>query len=441
MLTIKSTFLRNIALTFSSRFLTVIFTFLSTILIARAFGPVGKGIFTMVAFFPALALQFGHLGLGNANTYLIAQDKEKTKKAFYNSFWCGLIIGWLFIIVFSLIYHYSPTSILGKGNIGNWAYYLSLFAIPFILWENFYQGIFVGKQEFKFFNLVALISKILLFSGLAFLVYFLKVDLANIKLAIIYYIILISLPAIIYSFYFFFQYSFPFEFDKEVFKKAINFGIRSYLACLFAFLVLRSDIYILNYFRVLQEVGWYSLAVGFCDGILLITSSIALVLFPKITENQEQGLETTLKVTRLSSLMLIILLFFAFLFGKYVILLLFGKEFLNSILPFYILLPAIYFWGINSFLDQFFASKGYPWKTVLLWIPGLLINIILNIIYIPQYGLIAAAFTSLLAYFVTFILHYLFLFKYKKVSLTTLTIPYYQEFIQVFKSQIKKNKI
>lgn len=413
-----STFFKNIFYTFSSRFLSAIFTSLSTILIARAFGSIGKGIFTMVAFFPALALQFGHLGLGNANTYLIAQDKEKTKKSFYNSFWYGLIIGWFFIIIFSLIYRYTPTSILGKGDIGNWAFYLSLFSIPFILWENFYQGIFVGRQEFKFFNFVVLLSKILLFLGLVFLVYFWKINLANIKIAIIYYIILISLPAIIYTLYFLIKYQFPFEFDRILFKKAINFGLRSYLACLFAFLVLRSDIYLLNYFRGLQEVGWYSIAVGFCDGILLISSSIALVLFPKITENQEQGLETTLKVTRLSSLLLIIILGFSFLFGRYVVVFLFGKEFVNSLLPLYILLPAIYFWGINNFLNQFFASKGYPWLTVFIWLPGLVFNIILNIIYIPLYGAIGAAFSSFLSYFLTFALSYLYLQNYQKVSLS-----------------------
>jgi O-antigen/teichoic acid export membrane protein len=328
-----SSFTKNIALTFSSRFLAAIFTSLSTILISRAFGPVGKGIFTMVAFFPTLALQFGHLGLGNANTYLISQDKEKTRKSFYNSFWYGLIIGWLFIVIFSLIYRYSPTSILGKGNIGNWAFYLSLLAIPFILWENFYQGIFVGRQEFKFFNLISLLSKILLFFGLVVLIFYFKVGLENLKYAIIYYVILMTLPAVIYSIYFLTQFGFPFEFDKLIFKKAIDFGLRSYVSCLLAFLVLRSDIYLLNYFKGFEDVGYYSIAVGFCDGILLIISSITLVLFPKITENQSEGLNTTLKVSRLSSLMLILIIIFSFIFGKTIILLLFGYQFLKSLIP------------------------------------------------------------------------------------------------------------
>ena len=393
----------------------------------------------MVAFFPSLALNFGHLGLGNANTYLISQDKEKSKKSFYNSFWYGLIIGWLFIAVFALIYRFSPTQLVGKGQIGSWAFYLSLFAIPFILWENFYQGIFVGKQEFKFFNLVILFSKILLFLGLIFLIYFFKVDLSNIKIAIFYYVLLISFPAIIYSLYFFFQYGFPFEFDKEIFQKAINFGIRSYLACLLAFLVLRSDIYFLNYFRGLEEVGWYSLAVGFCDGILLLISSITLVLFPKITENQEQGLETTLKISRITSLILFAIILFSYLFGKPIILILFGEQFINSILPLYILLPAIYFWAITNILLQFLASRGIPWPTVYLWLPGLLINIILNFLFIPKYGIMAAALSSLLTYSLTFMFYFFYVRKFGKMRLSDLSIPKFPELKSIIK--IITNKV
>jgi len=116
--------------------------------------------------------------------------------------------------------------------------------------------------------------------------------------------------------------------------------------------------------------------------------------------------------------------------------LLFGYQFLKSLIPFYILLPALYFWAINNFLAQFFASKGYPWKSVFLWFPGLLLNIILNIIYIPQYGIIATALTSLLAYFVTFILHYLYLQRFSKVSFLKILVPLKSEILGQLRKKI-----
>jgi len=425
-----SSFTKNIAITFSSRFFAAVFTFLSTIIIARAFGPIGKGIFTMVAFIPALALNIGHLGLGNANTYLISQDKTKSKNAFSNSFWLGLYLGLFFIIIFASLYRFYPQLLMGKGDFGNRFFILSLFTIPFILWENLFQGIFVGKQEFKFFNIVALLDKLLLFIGLVILIFFLKLD---IKWLVYYYVILMILPSILFEIKLLIQEGLPNIFDRLLLKQAANFGIRSYSACLLAFLVLRSDIYFVNLFRGLADVGLYSVAVGFADGILLIVSSVTLVLFPKITENQEQSLDTTLKVSRVISFIIGTIVVFSFIFGRWFIPLVFGESFRASLPAFYVLLPAIYFWAINSFLTQFFASKGYPWIAVFIWLPGLIINIILNIIYISIYGAIAAAFTSLIAYFLTFILQYLYLQKFQRVSLSRLLIPSKQEILKQLK--------
>jgi len=430
-----SSFTKNIAITFSSRFFTAVFTFLSTIIIVRAFGPIGKGIFTMVAFFPALALNFGHLGLGNANTYLIAQDKEKTKKSFYNSFWGGFIICWFFIIIFTLAYRFFPQEILGKGDIGTRYFLFSLITIPFILWENFYQGIFVGRQEFKFFNLISLFSKILLFIGLVILVLVLKPDM---RFSVFYYLFLMVFPAIIYSIYFLIHYGFPFEFDKQIFLRTINFGIRSYLACLLAFLVLRSDIYLVNIFRGLADVGLYSVAVGFADGILLIVSSVTLVLFPKITANQDQSLETTLKASRAISFVIGTIVIISFIFARWLIPLLFGINFIASLPVFYILLPAIYFWSISSILLQFLASKGIPWPTIYLWLPGLIFNIILNIIFIPIYGIIAAALTSLAAYSLTFLLYFIYLGTFNKIHISNLLIPRLSEIKSIIQNVFKK---
>ena len=430
-------FTKNIVITFSSRFLSAVFTLLSTIIIARGFGPIGKGIFTMVAFMPALALNMGHLGLGNANTYLISKDKTKSKNAFSNSFWLGLYLGLFFIIIFASLYRFYPQLLMGKGDFGNRFFILSLFTIPFILWENLFQGIFVGKQEFKFFNIVALLDKFLLFIGLVILIFFFKLD---IKWLIYYYVILMILPSIFYGIKFLIKEGLPNVFDGLLLKQAINFGIRSYIACLLAYLVLRSDIYLLNLFRGLKEVGLYSISTNFADAILLIVSSTSLVLFPKITENQEQSLDTTFKVSRVISLIIGTIVIISFIFARWLIPLLFGINFTASLPAFYILLPAIYFWSITSVLLQYFASKGLPWLTILIWVPGFLINIILNILFIPRYGFIAAALTSLLAYFLTFVLYYLYLQKIQKTQLKQLLITNITELKLIKNNLIRRNE-
>ncbi len=258
--------------------------------------------------------------------------------------------------------------------------------------------------------------------------------------SVIYYLFLMIFPATLYTFYFFKHYGFPFKVNKELFLDSINYGIRSYLACLLAFLILRSDIYLINLFRGLEETGLYSLPVSFCDAILLIVSSTGLVLFPKITENQGIGLETTLKVSRVVTFITSIVIISGLIFGGWFIPFIFGENFRASVPVFYILLFAVYFWSVNSLLSQFFASKGYPWAMVWIWLPGVILNILLNIIFIPLHGIIAAAISSLVAYLLIFLLHFMYLQEYNKVSLWQIFILTKQEILNLkHKIKLKHN--
>jgi len=248
------------------------------------------------------------------------------------------------------------------------------------------------------------------------------------------------LPATIYNLYLLFHYGRPNNFDKSIFKQAINFGFRSYSACILAYLVLRSDIYFVNLYRGFQEVGFYSIATNFVDAILLIVSSTTLVLFPRITGNQEQSFDITLKVSRAISFIIGSIIIFSFIFGKWFIPLIFGAAYKASLPAFYVLLPAIYFWAITSILLQFFASRNLPWIVVFIWLPSFIINIILNIIYIPRYGIVAAALTSLLAYSLTFVLYYLYLQRIQKTRLRQLLITNISEIKLVINKLIKRNE-
>ncbi len=396
------------------------------ILISRAFGPEGKGIFTLLYFIPLLAFNLGNFGIVNANVYYIAKDKSTLNKVLYNSLIEGLFLGGLFICIFFVIAKICPTWLY--GDLDNYYIWLILLTIPFTFWERFTQSIYMGKQEFKFFNIATLLNKLCIIALLIIQIYVWKTPLAYIALT--YTILTIILP-VIFMFHLAHNQQNTWAFDWNFFKNTVNFGLRAFISGLLGFLTIRSDIFIINALRNLNDVGLYSLAVNFTDEIFLIASSISLVLFPHISENQNQSLETTLKVTRTLSLFLIIILTIAMICAKPIILYLFGNNFADSIKPFYILSIAIYFLSLCTILSQFFASKEFPWKAVLAWIPGLLINIVLNLIWIPHYGIIAAAASSLLAYFLTFIFYYLLLQNYENIAIQDVLIPKKLEIINL----------
>jgi O-antigen/teichoic acid export membrane protein len=105
---------RNSIMLIVFRTLTALSLAIILILISRAFGPEGKGIFAMLYFIPLLAFNLGHLGIGTANTYFISKDKTNAEKILFNSLLEGLFLGIFFIGLFFLIAKIYPALLYGK---------------------------------------------------------------------------------------------------------------------------------------------------------------------------------------------------------------------------------------------------------------------------------------------------------------------------------------
>lgn len=63
-------------------------------------------------------------------------------------------------------------------------------------------------------------------------------------------------------------------------KKISRFGFKAYLS---AFLVLKSDLFFVNYYLTKTDLGHYSLAVSFIDYIYILPVVIGTVLFQKLS--------------------------------------------------------------------------------------------------------------------------------------------------------------
>ncbi len=414
----------NVSIIFIARILKAITLFILTVLVARSFGPEGKGILALVIFLPEFLYFLFHLGLGNASIFYLSNEQETEKKVFNNSFWQGIFLS-VFSVIGVLLLRLIYPNILGSG-VPKTFLLLSLLMVPFSFLESFFENVFAGKQEFKTFVRIIIIDRILLL--ISILIGFLVFKISLISVVIIF---LINLIAQVSTYFIILikKYGFPniLVFDFKYFRKAIDFGFRSYVACFLCYLVLRSDLYMLSVMKGVKDVGFYSVATNFIDAMLLLSASASSVVFPLISHNLEKSIYYIKKITgwiSISSLGMVIL---SWIFGKTFIILFFGEQFAISVAPFFILLIAMYFWSLLSIVTQFFAANNYPWRAVYIWIPGVILNIILNVVFIPKYGMVATAWTSVLAYTLTFFLHVILLQKYERVNIIELIIP------QIFK--------
>ena len=86
-----------------------------------------------------------------------------------------------------------------------------------------------------------------------------------------------------------------------------------------------------------------------------------------------------------------------------IIVLLYSPQFFSSVRPLQILLPGIAVGGADSILAHDIAGRGKPLVNSYISIIALIVNIILNIIWIPKFGIEGAAWASTISYGLTFV--------------------------------------
>src|SRR5690606_863129 len=132
----------------------------------------------------------------------------------------------------------------------------------------------------------------------------------------------------------------------------------------------------------------------------MIPVVVGTVLFPKLSamKDKQEKWEFTKKLTYLYIPMMVLISGVAAIAAKPVVIILFGDEFMPAITPFLYLIPAILFLSINTVYMNYFASLGMPMITLYSTFLATVTNVILNIWLLPNYGMVGASISSIVAY-------------------------------------------
>jgi len=88
-----ATFAKETAVTLVARVGGLVVALLTSIVIARALGPEGTGVYTLATLFPLLVLTFTNLGIGPATVYYVAQDKYPLPEVLGNNVILSAVAG------------------------------------------------------------------------------------------------------------------------------------------------------------------------------------------------------------------------------------------------------------------------------------------------------------------------------------------------------------
>ena len=379
--------------TLLTRALVTLIGVVITILVARSLGPEGRGIFTIAMTIAAIGVQVGHLGLSSSNVYYASANQGLLNMLIGNTLFFGVVGSTLVVLLIWLVFLYWPTYAPVSGPILS----LALVWVPIGIGMLLIQNLYLGMHKVRIYNFIELAKQVGTLLSILF-VYLLGYESPELYFLVSLLIIIVIFIAVVI--HIISGQGYRPEVSSRLFVEHAKYGIKAYFAMLFAYLVLRIDLLMIQYLQGELSTGLYSIAVAIADVLILVPVAIGTVLFPRLSslENDRERWLLTSRVVHWVILVMVISTGLLLFIGSNLLVFLFGQEYSTAVPAMKILIPAVAILGINVVFMNYFASLGMPMISVISPALAAIVNIPANYLLIPIMGIIGAAWASLISY-------------------------------------------
>ena len=394
---------KKILNTFGTKILAAALNFIIAIIISQTLGDSGKGTQALLLATISFILIFSDIICGASIIYLA--PRHSFKKIFVAStVWAALvavIMGfaiWLFYpdLESDLVLHVAILSFIS-----------SLSSINF--------RFLVGKEEIKKANYNTLLQPVLMV--LTLVIYYLclkKTDIYGYVIALYAayggtFLLGVWMLREEYA-------NLPHDKDKEygpVLKALFKYGFLNQTGHFVQFFNLRLSYYLLDRFIDKGSVGVFSNAVSLAEAIWIISSSIALVQYARISNADDRAYaqKLTLDLSKICLVISALAVIVLALLPPQVYTFVFGPEFGEMAGIIRILAPGVLFYCIFLILGHYYSGTGRYQMNTFAALCGLAATCVLGFTLIPKYDVTGAAITSAVSYTVNAIFLFVFFLK------------------------------
>ena len=400
MLKEKNTFIISTSIMMIAQTAKLIIGIIISIIVARYLGPENQGIYSYIMIFSTLMVSIISIGIGPATTYFVAKNEYDIKEILGNNIIYSIIISNIAIIIGIILIKYYSKILF--NNIPQKYLYLSLLIIPIQILNIYITSIILGKQKIKTYNYIQVIQSVFLLLFITIAILF-KEKTEGIIIATIF----ASALTVILSFIKTIEITkgVKFTLNNQYYKNSIKYGIQAHLSNILAMLNYRIDIFIINWFLTPVSIGFYTIAVTIVERLWMISQAASTVLFPKVAaeNNKEKLKKFTPKVVKNVTFITTIAAILIALFSYWLIIILYSKTYISSVAVLRALLVGIVALSADRIMANDISGRGYPMINTYRGIITVIINIALNILWIPKYGIVGAAWASSVSYTASFL--------------------------------------
>lgn len=399
---VLGSFVSRVVLTFGTRLLMMVGVFGSGVIVARWLGDEGFGTYAVLSVMVALALQIGSAGLPSANTFFLARDRTTLGPLCANALVFGLVVGSI-LAVGVLGLNWIRPSVFGKVSTPLVA--VAAVSIPFQLLILLGLNILLAIDRIRQLNLFDALLPAWVFANAVVVLIILRERLFTLVFANTGAAIVLGLLLTFYIGREVSKIKQPRKarVDLQLFKAMLRYGVKFYVSIMAAAIIFRADVLIVNRFRGAAEAGVYAVASQFSFLLLMLPGVIATLLFPRVASSADKTGEFAVRLTRYTTMIMLIVCSGAVAIS-FVLPLIYGAPFADATVQLLMLLPGIFFMGVESVLVQHFTGTGLPRAIPVFWLITLVFNIGLNLVVVPTFGGRGAAVTSSLTYALIFTL-------------------------------------
>ncbi|MDT3712362.1 polysaccharide biosynthesis protein [Pseudomonas soli] len=390
----RNSYLRHLALSMGTKLAMIALRLLRNVLLARILGPSERGLFALLSTLPDLISAATSGGLNSAVGYQAAKQRDMglllTQVLVYGCLLAGVLT---LACVFLVREFGADLEVTVQLGLLAW---LLLLAVPMTVLKS---GLLTlhnasgGVGAFNALRLTESLAPLLLFLGL----FWMWRDEA-LEAALISWLCGIALVLALGLWWLRRQHPLALRWDRGGQRELLSYSAKSHPDLLFQQLILRSDYLFIGALLGSTALGHYAMASAAAELLLIVPEAVTTPLMKRLLQ-QDAGMEriTPLALRLTATVMLGACLGMA-LIGHWLIVTLFGADYAPAYPALLALLPGLLGLCYASILRLDLLGKNRPGTVSLMMGAGAALNLMLNILLIPAWGIVGAAAASSIAY-------------------------------------------
>jgi len=381
------------------------------VLIARSLGVYYTGVYYSLLVIPNFIIKIGTLGLGPSLIFHIGKEKFHISvilKSIYKIFYISSVLS---VIALITIFYFL-------NNPEYKYYYIIILAVflPLQFIRMINNRILIATKQIKKSNYLRIIPQTINLFSLLFFYVIGNIDIMEALISLL-------LSSIIINIIYYFSIYKAFQIKKHktespCLKSLLSYGFLYAISILVRKFNFEFDLILMERLSTFNELGIYKMGVNFAQMLQQIPAAILplIMINSAHSKGKKQNVQQSLSIFRLTIIISLFASVALYFLAPILIPFFYGEAFYNSAIIVQTILPGVLFMVAFSVLSSQTAGAGKPLFVFYSFLPALIINIILNFLWIPEHGGIGAAWASNISYFTGSIIFVFFFTKYYKIS-------------------------